>query len=93
MFRKIIHLVNFVIIRRVKSLFRTFTRVILRSRRGVFSSTKMAEARIEACRKCDLFNEESGMCDVCGCIMTAKVKFKAARCALEDEGKESRWPI
>ena len=82
-----------VIWKRVKSLFVTFVRVALGIRSGVAVDKGIAEKRLEACGKCDLFNEESGMCDICGCIMSVKVKFKAAKCALEDEGKESRWPI
>jgi len=78
--------------KRVKSLWKTFSRVFRKSGEGVFISKENAERRLDACRKCDLYNQKTGMCDICGCVMSVKVKFKAARCALEDEGGESRWP-
>ena len=85
--------INKLIIRRVNSLYKTFLRVILHINDGVFLSEKLASKRLEACKKCSLFNKRSGMCDVCGCVMLVKVRFKAAKCALEDEGGESKWPI
>jgi hypothetical protein len=84
---------NRVVWRRIKSLSKTFGRVFIKSKSGVFSSGDMQKSRMKACRECPFFNEKSGMCDICGCIMVAKVKFKAARCGLEDEGKKSRWPV
>lgn len=79
--------------KRVRNLWKTFSRVFRKSGEGVFISPQDAERRLEACRKCDLLSTKTGMCDVCGCIMSVKVKFRAAKCALEDEGKEGKWPI
>lgn len=79
------------ITKRIKSLWKTLSRVFRKRKSGVFSNDDMAAKRLEACRACEFFRE-SGMCDICGCIMSVKVKFKAAKCALEDEGKEGKWP-
>ncbi len=82
-----------VIIKRLRSLLKTFFNVFKESRCGVFSKKDVAENRMNACMKCDQFNPKNGMCDACGCIMFVKAKFKAAKCGLEDKGEESQWPI
>jgi len=42
----------------------------------------LAEHRMSICRACPEFFKASGQCKKCGCFMTAKTKFEAAKCPL-----------
>jgi hypothetical protein len=87
-----IKFLNKLIWRRVKNLWSTFSRVFSQRKSGVFVDAKTAEKRLDACKSCDEYGQKSGMCSICGCVMSAKVKFRAAKCSYEDQGKKSRWP-
>jgi hypothetical protein len=79
--------------RRAKNLWLTFKDVAVfwKKKKKVFASADVVRARMEACKSCEHF-DSARQCEICGCFMDAKARFYAARCALVDEGKESKWP-
>jgi hypothetical protein len=89
---KLILFIEKVIIRRIKSLFGTSKDVLqtAKKERRVFADKEEQERRLGICRSCELFLP-NGMCDVCGCFMTAKTKFHAAKCPLEERGERRKW--
>jgi hypothetical protein len=50
----------------IKSLFRT--------------RFKVSEERLDICRKCEHFQEESSRCAICGCFMDYKTLLPFAEC-------------
>jgi hypothetical protein len=60
---------------------------LFRREKKVFVCREEADRRLAICRGCERFS--SGMCAECGCVMTAKVRFHAAKCPLK--GKERKW--
>jgi hypothetical protein len=58
---------------------------LFRKDKSVFIAEGEAIRRRAICGACEHFR--AGMCDVCGCVMSVKVKFSAAKCPLEDKRK------
>lgn len=48
---------------------------------------KVSEERLEHCRKCEDFNEETSRCGKCGCLMDYKTLLPWAECPV------GKWTI
>ena len=49
---------------------------------GVFVSDEIIQTRLGICNECSHFNIHSKQCNLCGCFMEHKTKFKAAECPM-----------
>lgn len=45
-------------------------------------SDEVAEQRLEICKKCPHLLQLTTQCKKCGCFMTAKSKYEAAKCPI-----------
>lgn len=47
-----------------------------------FATEEEAKRRLEICRACDRFNRKLQTCEICFCVMPAKVKLLNSTCAM-----------
>ena len=41
-----------------------------------------SQERLDICKKCDLFQKDTGLCKKCLCVMKLKTKLKNAKCPI-----------